>query len=973
MRNAIALAMSGLCALLCLDTPVLAQQSNAQNTGAPVEEVLITGSRVKRPDGFDYPVPVAVIGGDAINQSGYTQLGDALNNLPQALASTGSQNTSSSLFNSGQERIDLRGVGTSRTLVLVDGRRHLTGDFRTNAVDLNVIPSTMIDRVEAISGGASAVYGSEAIAGVVNVILKHDLQGFVFDLQGGQTQEHDGAEWKSSASYGMHFADDRGNFLIGAEFGKVQPIWQIDRDWAFPGIRRNNSITPQTVVPASRSNVTPTAAFQYVLPRGVPARSVSIALDRSAVNLESAACAPATVLATCQDPWLFYTATYNALQGQTTRATARAYTDFKITDNIKAFTDFTFARVDGLGLFQPAFSNASGPPGTMPVAFHGDNGFMAGATALDAAMRTQWSAAGLGFTPTATANVGKFWAEFGRRDAEVVRQSYRLVSGIEGGFQLLNHDVTYDAYAQYSELDGYTKAFNVPNVSRVQQATDAVVVGGQVVCRDAAARAAGCVPWDLINGPSPDAVTWANANARSNGVARQDIVGTNFSTDLFQLPAGPLGFAIGGEYRKEQSDQVQDDLSASGALFYNAIGRTKGEYTIREGYTELVIPLLADKFLAHRLSIEGAERVGHYSTVGTVSQWRVGMQWAPVRDLSFRGSKSVSVRAPNIAELFGPQAQNFTTNATDPCEAAQINSAKTPDLRAARIRNCSAVIPNYNPATFVSNFGTNRSSLALLQGGNPNLTEEAADTWTAGLVFQPHWFEGVSFSADLWNIKVDNAVAVIPINTLITNLCYESALAPSSNRFCDLIHRDGAGNVSQVVLTNQNVQAIATSGLDLAVSVSHNFEGIGLFRFRADGTKLRKWDLQGSPADPVTHYIGTLTGPFTATPKYKIAGTLGWSLRKFSAQWETHYLSSMAVSETESSASRDPFTTGNYWEHDVHAGYALSDKINLRAGIVNVTNVDPPLVPEVGSATGTNVSAYDNRGRWYFVGGSYQF
>jgi len=175
------------------------------------------------------------------------------------------------------------------------------------------------------------------------------------------------------------------------------------------------------------------------------------------------------------------------------------------------------------------------------------------------------------------------------------------------------------------------------------------------------------------------------------------------------------------------------------------------------------------------------------------------------------------------------------------------------------------------------------------------------------------------------------------------------------------------------VQTNQNVQGIRTSGIDLALSLEHAFEGIGQFQFVAAGTKVVRWDLQGSPGQPITHYVGTITGPFTATPRYKVNGTLGWSLRKFSAQWESHYLSSMAVSEVDPVSSRSPFFTGNYWSHDLHGSYALSDRVKLRTGIVNVTNEHPPLVPEVGNATGVNVSAYDNRGRWYFVGGNYSF
>jgi iron complex outermembrane recepter protein len=233
-----------------------AQQSTSTRAAdAPdntkVPEVVVTGSRIRR-ETFDYPVPVAVIGGDDIRQGGYTVLGDALANLPQALATTGIQNTSGTLFNAGESRVNLRGLGTARTLVLVDGRRHVTGDFQTSAVDLNVIPSSMVERVEAISGGASAVYGSEAIAGVVNIILRKSYQGLLLDVQGGETQKNDGGEWKASAGYGFNFSSNRGHFLVGAEFGKVDAIMQVDRDWAYTLVQLDGcERDPVCVVPLS--------------------------------------------------------------------------------------------------------------------------------------------------------------------------------------------------------------------------------------------------------------------------------------------------------------------------------------------------------------------------------------------------------------------------------------------------------------------------------------------------------------------------------------------------------------------------------------------------------------------------------------------------------------------------------------------------------------------------------------------------
>ncbi|MBS0421642.1 MAG: TonB-dependent receptor [Proteobacteria bacterium] len=959
---------------LVVGVVLLQAMTAAAEEPTSIQEVVVTGSRIKRDSGFDYPVPVAVIGGDDIRDSGYTAIGDALANLPQALATTGIQNTSGTLFNAGQSRANLRGLGTQRTLVLVDGRRHVTGDFQTSAVDLNVIPSSMVERIEAISGGASAVYGSEAIAGVVNIILRKKMQGLVLDVQGGQTDKNDGGEWTASAGYGFNFANERAHFLIGAEYTKADPIMQVDRDWAFPGVRRNTSLASQTVVPQSRSNTMPTATFQLIN-SGNPAiaRSASIALDRGSVFENSALCRTATVNALCQDSDLFYANSYNALQGGVKRATARSYLGFDLTDNVTLYTDISYAHVDGFGIFQPAFSNALGG-GTLPAVIHGDNAYLNGSTALDTQLRGFWTGAGLPLTQASTVNVGKFWQEFGDRDTDTVRENYRAVAGIQGKFNWLGRKADYEVYGQYGELDGYSLGFNVPNIKRTLQELDAVQVGGQIVCRDAAARAAGCQPWDLINGPSAAAVSWANANARSNGMANQTIAAANLSTSLFDLPAGPLGLAIGGEFRNETSDQIQDPLSASGALFYNAIGRTQGKYHLSEGYAEIAIPLLKNLPFAQQLSFEAAGRLGSYSTVGHTNQWRLALEWAPVDDVRFRASDASAVRAPNIAELYGPQGQNFTNVADDPCDAAQIAGIPASDTarRTRRIANCTAAIPGYNPATFSSNFGVGRPSLALLQGGNPNLAAEVARTYTAGFVIQPRWLRSLEFSTDYWLINVDGAISTIPINTLLQNLCYDSAESYNANKFCGLIHRDATGAATYVELTNQNVQALKTSGIDTSLSYHFDAKSLGLYQFRLDGTKIIRWDLQGVPGGATTHYAGVLTGVNSATPRYKLNGSIGWDLRDFVFRWESHWYSSMAVSETLAQTALTPFYTGSYWEHDLHATYKVNDSLSVRAGAINVTNAHPPIIPEVGAATGVTTSVYDNRGRWYFLGVNYK-
>jgi len=348
------------------------------------------------------------------------------------------------------------------------------------------------------------------------------------------------------------------------------------------------------------------------------------------------------------------------------------------------------------------------------------------------------------------------------------------------------------------------------------------------------------------------------------------------------------------------------------------------------------------------------------------------------------GSTGVLVQTDDVTNGsgWGVLFNTVSSLANDPCDRAQVAAiAGNASQLATRIANCSADIPGYNPATFVSNIGAGRPSLALLQGGNPDLFEETADTESVGAVFRPRWVPNLTFSADYWKIKVDDAINTIPINTLLTNLCYDTPGDPNSNRFCDLILRDSTGattgglvgGISEVILTQQNVQAIETSGVDVALQHTQDFGGAGVWQIRLDGTKVIRWDLQGVPGGPTTHYAGTLTGVNGAVPEYKVNGTLGWTFHDLTLQWQSRFQDSYAVSEVDPPSSRDPFYTGNYWEHDLRATYRWNDSLSLRAGLINLTDEHPPLIPEVGGATGAQSSTYDNRGRWFYIGANYSF
>ena len=979
----------------CLTIPsfAIAQTKPATTAAAAkdvdVSEIVVTGSRIRR-DTFSAPVPLAVVGGEQIRQSGGVSIADALTELPTLDASTNNQNSSGTLFQAGQARADIRGLGSSRTLVLVDGRRHVPTDASSPSVDLNMIPSMMVDRVEVVPGGGSAIYGSEAIAGVVNIIMKKQYEGFEVDAQGGISQEGDGATMRLSGLYGKKLLDDRLNVLVGGEIAKDDLVMQKDRSNLFPGIRRDNRLNPQPIRnPTSRSNTSPYATFQLVNSNNTAtarAATIDVRNPTQIVALDPE-CATATVQPDCQNPALFYSAIYNALQGKSTRGTVRTYIDYKVTDRIKAFVDASYARAEAYGIFQPAFSSAAGG-GTMPVSIKGDNAYLNGTDATATQLRTLWTTptalggGGLTLTSASSANVGKFWQEFGTRDVKTDRKVQRYVIGMNGDFDALDREVRWDWYAEYGKLDGTIINYNEPFIARVQQAVDAVNIGGQIVCRDPVARAAGCTPWDLIHGPSSAAVQWANANPSAAQTATQKVAAGNVNFDLFQLPAGPIGVAMGVEYRKEESTFAQDAVSATGATFINSVGTRAGSYHVTEEYGEIRVPLLKDLPLAYELSVEAAGRISQYSTIGDTNQRRYAVTWAPVKDIRIRASDSTAIRAPNIVELFSPQSVNFTTAASDPCDS-QVFGQATAAQKAARLVTCAAAIPGYNPATFVSNFGTGRSSLRLINGGNPQLGPEASHSYQLGAVIQPRWAPGLSLSVDYFRYTITNQIGTVPINTVLGPLCYDSTLPYASNPFCALITRDrtgtngGAvvGGVTQVQLTSVNVAKVKVEGIDVSAEYRADLEDVihrdwGRVLLRLDGTDMYNWALQGSAGQAYTQLANNIAN---ATPRWKANGSVVWGYDKLQLTWTTHFIGSMGSTTAFTSSQLTPFFTGDYFTHDLRAAYRLNDQIDLRGGVLNVTNEYPPFLPETFAGTGTGSSSYDNRGRYIFVGATLRY
>ena len=960
-----------------LGAPGVAQAQGSAAASTEVEEVVVTGSRLPR-SGFDTVYPVQVVDGDRIRASGEFSLGDVLFQAPSAGVAPNAQNAaSSSLFGAGQARVNLRGLQTSRTLVLVDGRRHIFSDAQNPAVDINMIPKLMIERIEVTPGGASAVYGSEAIAGVVNVITRKRFEGFEGDVSAGISEEGDGEEYTASVLYGWRSKDDRLHLMLGGEIGRSEPILQRDRDWAYPGLRRNNTVTPQTVIPQSRTNQTIYGVFQ-LQPTVAVARDVR---NPAQIVQLSAACATATPNALCQDEALGYLGFYGSLQARVERDVVSGKIEYELADDFTLFTDLSYAKVEGYGILSPAFSTATGAA-PLPVVIRGDNAFLNGAGATAQALRTAWTAAGKTLVQATTANVARSFIEFGGRNVDTDRSTFRIVTGAKGDFETFGRGVNWDTYVQYGRMEGASATSGMPQVARLTQAVDAVLVNGQAACRDAAARTAGCVPFDLVNGPSQAAVDWVNAVSTTNQVINQTVVAANFTTSLADLPAGPIQLAAGGEYRNEKSSFAQDPLSAAGALFQNVIGTRAGGYHVSEAYAEVGVPLLADLPLIHRLRIEGAGRLANYSTIGNTEQYRLAAEWSPVKDILIRASQGTAVRAPNIPELYAPQSTSFVTSAVDPCDRT-VFAGSTAAQQAARRVHCAAAIANYNPATFNSNFGGAGRNLVVLGGGNPNLGPETAHNYQLGISIQPRFVPGLRVSLDYFKYNIANGISTTPLNALLGPLCYDSTVAYASNPFCAAIMRDTAGTatgvvggVSQVNNTLLNAQKVKLEGYDYALAYSFDTadlvgQDLGRIDIEINATWMYRYHFQSLPNVGFIQLIGAVDQGLP--PEWKATGYARWTYRDLSLGWTTRYLGTMRASSAFTPSQLNPYYTGDHYEHDLAASYRFGERLTVRGGAINLTDAKPPALPETFAGTGVGSAQYDNRGRFFYVGASYRY
>ena len=874
------------------------------------QPIVVTGSRIRSPN-LNSPVPVTSVSAEDLTSQGDVNIGDALNDLPSIRSTFSQANSTRFIGTAGVNLLDLRGLGVSRTLVLVNGRRHVTyspGDF---LVDVNTIPSDLIERVDVITGGSSAVYGSDAVAGVVNFVLKRDFEGVKLRAQSGISSRGDRAIQSASVVAGKNFFNDRANVAVNFEYVNAEPLYFTQRDsltGAFSG-RCQFQLAEPTAGEAPAGDGVPDNQFFC----GVRNATISDGGTLLAGGVTAASCSNPTILTNlllvgrCLNPgtpqgqpriFRFDTAG-NLVQdipaldfrpfgsgniignpnstvpgsslrnsGQLApgldRYTANLLMNFEVSPAFKPFVEAKFARVDALQEGQPSFFQ-----GTFPGFFGGGRGLRCDNPFLTADNITQLRAAGRcagGATSTETLPLSRFSVDFGGRSEVIRRDTYRVVAGITGDF---NGDWSYEAVVNYGRLKSSQKQLNNlqtfdidGNEAGFLLATDAVRnSAGQIVCRvngDAITTNdnPACVPINVFGEgrPSQEALDFVNVTSRIDSKASQLNASAFVSGDasqLFEFPGGPARFVVGGEYRKETARQSADPLSASGGTFFNAFPDFRPPaLKVWEAFGEIQLPLLKDLPFIRELTVTGAARYSDYNTQADKTfAWNVNGTYSPIQDLRFRANYSKSVRVPTLGDLFQPATQNFAF-VSDPCDVLFIGTG-SPN----RAANCAALGV---PVGFINSVARTQT-IEIVSGGNPGLMEETGKSLTLGAVFTPSFVRGLSLTVDFYKIKVENLIAVLGAGVIL-NQCVD--LPDTSNQFCQLINarqtdnpatpENEAGLLANPALLSSGVNFARqeANGIDFEVAYRRNFSNGHRLNFRAIATRVLKRNNFVSPTDP---------------------------------------------------------------------------------------------------------------------------
>jgi iron complex outermembrane recepter protein len=973
------LSMSIRLALIASTTLVAPAAFAQEETEQTLEEINVLGSRIKRTD-TETASPVLVIDAAAIERSGAATLGDVIQELP-AIAGAATNPSVNNGGGDGAATISLRGLGDQRTLLLINGRRVAYND-------INSIPANLVATVSILKDGASAIYGSDAIGGVVDFQLKTDFEGAQVSLDYGVSGEDDGERKGGSAAFGI--SGERGNFVVNLNYSDQEQISAADRDYS------RNALTlysgSVTVGGSSR-----TATGRYVVPVSVAQAGgvqVTPSCIRTGATQQNVVLTRQTGRAGTQisDFRCFSNASdlynYQAIGNLQLTPQERAGLffagNFNVTDSVTAYAQAWTQNTRSAFAIAPL--PFDGRPGQDEIVLSGQsiyNPFRVDIT--DGRLRLE---------------------RIGNRSTEFETDSKQINAGVRG--DIGESGWTWDLGYTFGKVDQTASVGGYPFFAAVENAVGPSFIDatGVARCGTPGNVIAGCVPLDFFGAP-PDASTAAGRaqlaalaaiSTRPTNQFESDlkVYSANFTGGLFELEAGEVGAAFGLERREESLNFVPDFLARLNSGFTCLISSeacttaTSGETSLTEAYGEVLVPILADAPFAERLNLTAGARWSDYDTFGSTTNGKVGFEWKPIGDLLIRGTFAQVFRAPTITDLFGGQTA-ASDSFSDPCNGYGAPGAASA-RNAQRDIACRNVTPN-------GTFQQSDTQLSAIAGGNGEVQPEEGEVVTIGFVYSPEFVAGLSTTLDIWDVKLEETIGAFGSQNILTG-CYNLGV------LCDRYSRGTDGEILRLFNSTDNVGLTETNGVDLGLRYNFDTESFGNFRINVDTSYIDKYDttvvIQGSQGavSILRRQAGTYTNPSAGGDgnysRIRSLGNLAWNYGNFEAAWTSRYIHGFVVGSdnpnsniacADASGAWDPigdagtpqwscrFARGAQTYHNLSLGYKLEPfNTQFRFGVDNVFDKQPPFVYQNNGLNGNiDERTFDTVGRAYWISASAKF
>ncbi|CAM4297676.1 hypothetical protein BIW53_13215 [Pseudoalteromonas byunsanensis] len=977
--NKITLSLLGVCSFLS----TTCVQANADENGEDkVERISVTGSRLLSIEATS-PSPVTVIGEDIIAASGATDIAELLNKLP-SMAPGLSSATSNYNGSAGVSTQDLRGQGAKRTLTLVNGRRHVGSIPGESTVDISSIPTGLIKRIEVLTGGASSVYGADAVAGVINIITKTDYVGSKLNVSAGISSRSDGEKHGFNFLHGLNFDNNKGNATFYFSYNKEAEINAKDRpytnsNWQYLPNPEHVDLKLKLLAQGKTSEEVAEITKHDDIPNSIMARRYSISASPTTVVFiggvaytfnADGSMRPVklgksgelyrpenglTGIQTDEGGEQLGAYEFQRLRVPVEKAMFNNTINYEFDSGHRLTLDTKYVKTESESRMFP-----HSVYGSVPLSR--DNAFIR--SDLGALMDQNE----MYYLP-----IARHFTEMGRQGSDYSRDLFQIVAAVQGEF---SNNWQWEFYAQYGKATADETTINSYYEDRWQASLDSVRdENGNAVCRatidSTAAPIPGndysnCVPHDVFTPMSEEVLSYIDLEHTSSQEQSQKVVHFNTSGDLFEGWAGPIAVSLGAEYRKESgatspSEALQEGYGAS----YGVSRPVVGEYDVKDVFVEANIPLLKDVFMASKLDMNLSARSAHYSEAGQNTSWNVGATWQPIDDLTVRVSRSRSARAPNISEQFTSEGEGFAW-LYQPCSQTRIQTAE-----AHVVENCKKLGVN----VFKNEDGITTSDIrwyqpgTLLTSGNKELDVETANTLTAGLVITPQAIENFELTFDYWDIKLAGLISSFNVSTVVDACVEQSSL---DNQFCALLTRQPDGIITHVNLKTLNLNQRRTSGLDIIANYKFDALG-GEFTMNTIVQKLIRRDIQTDPTLDLEPTVGLF-----AHPRWKGTINLSYENDDFRIGASTRYVGKQRSRESYTASIVTPHETPTMMYTDLTASYNINEQLRINVGANNVFDKETPQMPEayIGGGsyyTGTSGGLFDTFGRTYFASVNWEF